>query len=83
LTDPKHSINDPTVNNHIVEPGHYNEDSLLNYLNYRVANDGILFAMENGKVELFNSGNFKAFSSSTLRNKLGFVNMLNDGFKGG
>ena len=71
------------VNNYIVEPGHYNEDSLLKYLNYRVANDGILFVVVNGKVELLNSGNFKVFLSSTLRNKLGFVNMLNDGFEGG
>jgi len=83
LTDATHSINDPTVNNYIVEPGHYNEDSLLSYLNHRVANDGILFLVENGKVELLNSGNFKVFLSSTLRNKLGFVNMLNDRFEGG
>jgi len=39
--------------------------------------------MENGKVELLNLGNFKAYLSSTLMNKLGFVNMLNDGFGGG
>jgi len=71
------------VNNYIVEPGHYNEASLLKYLNHRVANNGILFVIENGKVELLNSGNFKAYLSSTLRNKLGFVNMLNDGFEGG
>jgi len=83
LTDPKHLINNSTVNNYIVEPGHYNEDSLLSYLNHQVANNGILFVMENGKVELLNSGNFKAYLSSTLRNKLGFVNMLNDGFIGG
>jgi len=51
LTDPEHSINNSTVNNYIVEPGHYNDDSLLSYLNRRVANDGILFMMENGKVE--------------------------------
>jgi len=74
LTDPKHSINDTTVINYIVEPGHYNEDSLLSYLNHQVANGGIF---------LLNSGNFKAYLSSTLRNKLGFVNMLNDGFEGG
>ena len=82
LTDPKHLINNSTVN-YIVEPVHYNRDSLLRYLNHRVANDGILFVMENGKVELLNSGNFKAYLISTLRNKLGFVNMLNDGFGGG
>jgi len=45
LTDPEHSINNSTVNNYIVEPGHYNEDSLLSYLNHRVATDGILFVM--------------------------------------
>jgi len=83
LTDPEHSINNSTVNNYIVEPGHYNEDSLLSYLNHLVANEGILFLMENGKVELLNSGNFKAYLSTTLRNKLGFVNTLNDGFEGG
>jgi len=83
LTNPETSINNSTVNNYIVEPGHYNEDSLLSYLNHQVATDGILFVMENGKVELRNSGNFKVYLSSMLRNKLGFVNMLNDGFEGG
>jgi len=82
LTDPEHLINNSTVN-YIVEPGHYNEDILLSYLNHQVANDGILFVMENGKVELLNSGNFKAYLSSTFMNKLGFVNMLNDRFGGG
>jgi len=83
LTDPKHSINDTIVITYIVEPGQYNVDSLLSYLNHQVANDGILFVVEKGRVELLNSGSFKAYLSSTLRNKLGFVNMLNDGFRGG
>jgi len=64
LIGPEYSIYNSTAN-YIVEPGRYNEDSLLCYLNHQVANDGILFMMENGKVELLNSGNFKAYLSST------------------
>jgi len=82
LIGPQHSINNSTVN-YTVESGHYNEDSLLRYLNKQVANDGILFLIKNGKVELVNSSNFKAYLSSTLINKLGFVNMRMDGFGGG
>jgi len=41
LIGPEHSINNSTVN-YIIEPGHYNEDSLLRYLNHQVANYGIL-----------------------------------------
>jgi len=82
LIGPEHTINNPT-SVYTVAAGHYNDDSLLRYLNHRIVNKGVWFVMENGKVELLNSGNFNVYLSSTLMNKLGFVNMQDEGFGGG
>jgi len=82
LISPGHVINNPT-SVYAVVAGHYNDDSLLCYLNHHVANEGVLFVMKNGKVELLNSSNFNAYLNSTLMNKFGIVNMQDEGFAGG
>ena len=81
LIGPEHSINNSTVN-YIIEPGHYNEDSLLRYLNHQVANYGILSWWKTVKWSCLTRAISKHISRM-LMNKLGFVNMLNNGFGGG